>query len=71
MNDSKKLRIQRFLATGAAITPLSALRRFGCLSLSQRVGQLKREGWPIQSKTIKVNGSRVSKYWIDVEQVRL
>lgn len=71
MNDSKKLKIQRFLATGAALTPLSALRKYGCLSLSQRIGQLKREGWPIQSKMIRANGAKYKKYWIDVERVSL
>lgn len=68
---SKTLEIQRHLAKGLALTPLAALRRFGCLSLSQRVGELKRKGFPIQTKLIKVNGSRVAKYWIDTERVTM
>lgn len=71
MNDSKKLKIQRLLATGTAITPQSAVRRFNCYSLSQRIGDLIEDGWPIQSDWIRRNGARYKKYWIDVESVHM
>lgn len=62
---SQKLEIQRALAKGDKLTPLLALNRFGCLSLSQRVGELKREGWPVKSKLIEIGGKRVAQYWIN------
>ena len=71
MNTPVRLQIQRHLAKGKGLTPLSALRRFGCLSLSQRIGELKREGWPISSKMIRRNGASFKKYWIDMEHVVL
>lgn len=63
-HDSQKLAIKRVLATGISLTPLSALRKVGTLSLSQRVGELRREGWPIASKMIRVGRKYVSSYWI-------
>ena len=45
------------------ITPLDALREVGCLSLSQRVGELKREGLTILSVWVKTDtGKRVRAY---------
>lgn len=63
-HDSKRLKILRFLSQGKSLTPLQALRKFGCFSLSQRIGELKRERWPIKSELVKFGGSRVSKYWM-------
>ena len=64
-HDSQRKRILRWLAQGKTLTPLQALRLFGTLSLSQRVGELRRkERWPIESKLIQVGGSRVAKYWL-------
>lgn len=36
--------IRASLECGETLTPLDALTRFGCLSLSQRIGELEREG---------------------------
>lgn len=66
--DTKKLKIQRHLATGASITPMLAARRFHCYSLSQRIGDLTRDGWPIQSEWVKANGSRFKKYRIETRK---
>lgn len=62
---SQKLCIQRHLAQGKSITPLLALRKFGCLSLSQRIGELKREKWPIKSEMVRIGSKRVARYSID------
>lgn len=51
------------LKSGERLTPLSALEKFRCLSLSQRVGELKRAGWPIVSEMVAVpSGKRVAQY---------
>lgn len=57
--------ILRHLAKGHSLTPLTALKQFGCLSLSQRIGELKRQGWPVESKMVKVGKSHVSRYWLE------
>jgi hypothetical protein len=60
---SQRLEILRALAKGERLTPLRALEQFGCLSLSQRVGELKREGWPIVSEMVDTpSGKRVAEY---------
>ena len=51
------------LRAGNVLTPLSALEQFGCLSLSQRCGQLRRAGHPIVAETVRLaNGKRVAQY---------
>jgi hypothetical protein len=54
--------ILAYLSQGHTLTPVEALHRFGCLSLSQRVGQLKREGHPVRSELIPVKSVRGVKY---------
>ena len=71
MKDSKKLKIQRLLATGKPITPQIAVIRFNCYSLSQRIGNLISEGWPIQSEWVRTKTASYKKYWIDVERVSI
>jgi hypothetical protein len=63
MSDPVRLQILRHLAKGQSLTPLEALNLFGCLSLSQRIGELKREGWPIESELVAIgHGKKVSRY---------
>lgn len=51
------------LKAGERLTPLSALERFHCFSLSQRMGELRRAGWPIVSVMVTVpSGKRVAQY---------
>jgi hypothetical protein len=63
--DTVKQSILQALIAGQRLTPLNALIRFHCLSLSQRIGELKREGNPIQSRTVKLDGGkRISEYFM-------
>jgi hypothetical protein len=59
---SQRLQVQRHLAKGLSITPLQALEKFGCLTLSQRIGEIKRDGFKVQSTMIEVGGKRVASY---------
>lgn len=43
-NVSQKTRILTYLKTGKAITPLAALRLFGCFRLGARVWELRQAG---------------------------
>lgn len=60
------------LRSGERLTPLLALQKYACLSLSQRIGELKRAGWPIKSAMVATpTGKRIAQYWIsEVEAVR-
>lgn len=51
---------------GESLTVGDALRRYAVYALSQRVGELKKMGWPIRSETVETNGgARVSRYWME------
>ena len=41
------------LQTGAELTPLEALRNFGCLRLAARIFELRCEGVPIAERIVR------------------
>ena len=43
-------RIVQYLETEGSITPLDALREFGCMRLASRITDLKRQGYYISKK---------------------
>lgn len=61
----KKRTMTQTLQTGLKrrwISPLVALRDFGCLSLSQRCGEMKRAGVKIADRWVSENGKRWKEY---------
>lgn len=42
--------ILNYIKREGSITPLSALREFGCMRLASRISDLKRQGYPIARK---------------------
>lgn len=69
---SQKEQILEYLKTGKAINgPLHAVELFGCFAVSQRVGELRREGFPIESRLVTAGGSgkKVSRYWMKIDKV--
>lgn len=55
--------ICRYLARGKSLTPLSALRLFGCLRLGARIHELQKRGFRIKAEMIRVTGGkRVAQY---------
>ena len=63
MAKTKKDDIRDALLRGEVLSPLIALNKYRCLSLSQRVGELKREGITVNSERVK--GAAYHIYWID------
>lgn len=62
---TQKSQILAYLKSGRSLTPLIALKKFGCLSLSQRIGELRRDGWMIRGSLTRVSkGKRVGMYWL-------
>lgn len=58
--------IMQKLNAGETISPLSALKDFGCLSLSQRISELRQSGIPIQGRMVtEPNGKRHNIYWLE------
>jgi hypothetical protein len=60
--DTQASKILRHLVIGYSITPLEALKLFGCLRLGARIHQLRKERWPVKSTMISINGKRVAQY---------
>ena len=55
--------VQRHLESGRSITPLEALRLYGCFRLSACVYALKRErGLNIETTMISEDGKRFAEY---------
>lgn len=46
-------RILDYLKSGKSLTVVKALKEFGCYALSQRVGELRRAGHPIESTMVR------------------
>lgn len=67
MNQNKQ--ILAHLKTGAAITPLEALRMFSCFRLAGRIYDLKKQGWPIISERLEVErDKRVGYYRLSTDK---
>lgn len=63
---TQRYEILMYLQAGGRLTVAKALRELGVYALSQRVGELKRSGWPIKSRTVETNGgAKVSEYFMD------
>lgn len=63
--ESQNKRILAALQRGEKLTPLSMLRRFGCLRASGRIFDLRGQGYPIRTDMVKTtNGKRVAQYSI-------
>ena len=56
--------ILRYLQSGKSITPLQALKKFGCFRLGARVWDLRDKGHDIRSELVKIGEKRVAKYWL-------
>jgi hypothetical protein len=56
--------IRAALLAGRSLTPLDALRDFGCFRLAARVADLRREGLPIECVNETANGKRFARYYL-------
>ena len=45
--------VMDYLLTGAELTPLEALQKFGCLRLAARIFDLRRQGVDIAERTVR------------------
>lgn len=68
MKKSQYDQILTALRNGARLTSLDALRMFGCFRLASRISDMKKNGVPIESETVKTDsGKRVSRYYMKQE----
>jgi hypothetical protein len=64
MRFSQNNRILAYLRQGHSLTPLVALRLFGCFRLAARAWDLRQAGYKIKQRLITIRGKRVSVYWL-------
>jgi len=62
---SQYAKIRDRLESGKSITPLQALRLYGCFRLGARVYDLRQAGMNIKTETIKRNGKQYAKYTLE------
>jgi len=67
--ESQNKNILKYLQSGKSLTPLEALRLFGCFRLGGRIYDLKKAGHPIKTEIIEIKTSlfdikRVAKYYL-------
>lgn len=54
--------IRKHLESGKSITPLEALRLYGCFRLGARIYDLRAEGMTIETNLIEEDGKRFAEY---------
>jgi hypothetical protein len=62
MSDSQTESILRHLKAGHAISPLDALRRYGCMRLGARIWDLRQAGHRIERRLIDDGRRRYAEY---------
>lgn len=55
------------LQSGKSITPLESLQLYGIMACSQRIGELKEEGFKIETETEHNNGKHYARYRLKVQ----
>lgn len=66
---SQKEMILEYLQLGHALTPLEALRYFGCFRLGARIADIKKEGYNVHSELVHdpKTGKRYASYILITE----
>ena len=62
--ETQNAKIKAYLNTGKTITPAEAFNIIGTMKLATRIGEVKRDGFPVDSEWVKTaDGKRFKKYW--------
>ena len=59
--------ILEYMQSHGSITPLDALREFGCMRLSARILDLRKLGWNIRTIKTTHNGKKFARYILEGE----
>jgi len=63
-NMTQNEKILKHLQDGNSITPLEALKLFGCFRLSARILDLRGQGHQIITDTVTHNGKKFASYYL-------
>ncbi len=56
---SQRAQILRDLKRGKSITPMNALKEYGCFRLAARIAELRQQGAPIRTTMIEGPNGRI------------
>lgn len=59
---TQKQKIKEWLESGRGITPLTALYKFGCMSLAQRIKNLRNDGMNIKTTLYREGEKQFARY---------
>lgn len=62
MRQSQNAGILAALKEGAKITPMGALRRFGCFRLSARIADIRKMGYKVKTRIVSRNRKNYAEY---------
>lgn len=63
MSQIKKIR--HYLESGGRLTPIDALNKFNCFRLAAVVFNLREDGLPVKTKTIKDGQKSYAEYYLE------
>jgi hypothetical protein len=61
---SQSQKILEHLKSGWVLTPLLALKSFGCLRLAARINDLRNEGYQIETEILREKGKSFAGYFL-------
>lgn len=64
---SQETEILSHLKRHGAITPMDALRRYGCFRLSARIYDLRFRGYPIETTWVENGHKRFARYVLEAQ----
>ena len=64
---SQRDKILRALLCNEEVTPLSMFRRFGCLRLSGRILEIRKDGYPVKTNIVEARDKRYASYVLEVK----
>lgn len=65
MRKSQNALILKALMKGARLTPIDALKRFGCFRLGARIADLKKAGHKIKTRIVSKGNKRFAEYSLE------
>ncbi len=65
MKETQFKKILDALKSGEKITPLDALKRWGCFKLASRIFEMKRAGYNIKAEIITDGNKHFAQYYLD------
>lgn len=60
--------IKKMLLEGRHITKTDVYKAIGTLATTQRIHEIRREGWNVQEKAIKGKNG-LAEYWLEPEEI--